>query len=188
MADYTVKAGDTLAKIAKANNTTVQNLCELNGIKNPNQINVGQELSLGKTNEGQPAQTEAKPSLEEQLATMQEQIAAMEKEKADMRAELEAARRAAGEVTLGQAFDNSVDALKEDAIEAWEDVKDGAEIVWDKTKEVARKTPSFLDKVFDGAVKGVEVVVTAPYKAVGWLAEKATQGIEAVSKWIRGWF
>jgi LysM repeat protein len=43
---YTVKSGDTLSKIAKANNTTVSEIVSDNGIKNPNLILVGQELSL----------------------------------------------------------------------------------------------------------------------------------------------
>lgn len=44
---YTVKKGDNLTKIAKANGTTVAKLVELNGIKNANLINVGQVLKLG---------------------------------------------------------------------------------------------------------------------------------------------
>jgi len=43
---YTVKSGDNLTKIAKANGTTVAKLTELNGIKNANLINVGQVLKL----------------------------------------------------------------------------------------------------------------------------------------------
>lgn len=43
---YTVKAGDTLSKIAKANGTTVDTLVALNGIKNKNLINVGQVIKL----------------------------------------------------------------------------------------------------------------------------------------------
>ena len=44
MADYIVQAGDTLAKIAKAHGTTVEELAKLNGIKDANKIAVGQEL------------------------------------------------------------------------------------------------------------------------------------------------
>lgn len=191
MADYTVKAGDTLAKIAKANNTTVKELCELNNIKNPDKINVGQELSLGKTSEGETA-APAGPTMEEQIATMQEQLAAMEKERANMQAELEAARAETGNVTLGQAFDNSMTELKEDAIELGRDIKEGAVEFYEDTKEeiveLAKKAPGFLDNVFDGAVTVVETVVTAPFKAVGWVAEKVTNGIESVGNWIKSWF
>lgn len=43
---YTVKAGDTLTKIAKKYNTTVKAIADLNGIKNVNLINVGQRLNI----------------------------------------------------------------------------------------------------------------------------------------------
>ncbi len=44
---YTVRSGDTLSGIAAAYGTTVANLVAINGIKNPNLINVGQVLQLG---------------------------------------------------------------------------------------------------------------------------------------------
>jgi murein DD-endopeptidase MepM/ murein hydrolase activator NlpD len=44
---YTVVKGDNLTKIAARNNTTVQKLVELNGIKNANLIHVGQVIKLG---------------------------------------------------------------------------------------------------------------------------------------------
>ena len=43
---YTVQKGDSLYKIAKANQTTVSKLVDLNGIKNPNLIRVGQRLKV----------------------------------------------------------------------------------------------------------------------------------------------
>lgn len=43
---YTVKSGDTLSRIAAAHGTTVAKLVEINGIKNPNLIRVGQVLHL----------------------------------------------------------------------------------------------------------------------------------------------
>ena len=54
MADYTVQAGDTLSKIAKAHGTTVSELAKQNGIKDINKIEIGQELSLGKTTASAP--------------------------------------------------------------------------------------------------------------------------------------
>ncbi|GAA1387068.1 transglycosylase family protein [Pseudonocardia kongjuensis] len=44
---YTVKAGDTLGRIAAANGTSVARLASLNGISNVNLISVGQTLKLG---------------------------------------------------------------------------------------------------------------------------------------------
>ncbi len=43
---YTVKAGDTLSKIAAQHGTTWQQLASLNGIANPNEIRVGQIITL----------------------------------------------------------------------------------------------------------------------------------------------
>lgn len=43
---YTVKAGDTLSKIAAKNGTTVKKLQNLNGIKNANVIYAGQAVKL----------------------------------------------------------------------------------------------------------------------------------------------
>ena len=43
---YTVKSGDTLTKIAKAYETTIEKLVALNGLKNANNINVGQVLKV----------------------------------------------------------------------------------------------------------------------------------------------
>lgn len=54
MADYTVQAGDTLTKIAKAHGTSVSELAKQNGIKDVNKIEIGQELSLGKTTASAP--------------------------------------------------------------------------------------------------------------------------------------
>jgi len=51
MADYTVQAGDTMSKIAMAHGTTVEELARRNNIKNVDRIEIGQELSLGKTQE-----------------------------------------------------------------------------------------------------------------------------------------
>ena len=43
---YTVKAGDTLSKIAAKYGTTYQKLASYNGIENPNKINVGQKIRI----------------------------------------------------------------------------------------------------------------------------------------------
>lgn len=43
---YTVKRGDTLSRIAKKYNTTVAYLQNVNGIKNPNKIYIGQKIKV----------------------------------------------------------------------------------------------------------------------------------------------
>lgn len=45
---YVVQSGDTLGKIAKTNNTSVLELMQLNRIKNPDKISVGQKIRLPK--------------------------------------------------------------------------------------------------------------------------------------------
>lgn len=43
---YAVKSGDTLAKIAKKYNVTLEQLMKWNDIKNPDFITVGQQLKI----------------------------------------------------------------------------------------------------------------------------------------------
>ncbi len=45
-ATYTVRSGDTLNKIARANGTSVRALCQLNGIKETSVLRVGQKLKV----------------------------------------------------------------------------------------------------------------------------------------------
>lgn len=70
---YTVTSGDTLSKIAKTYNTTVEELAKNNNISNPNKISIGQRLSLGKpgdVSEAQLAEMQNKiDSLESQMDT-----------------------------------------------------------------------------------------------------------------------
>lgn len=54
---YTIKKGDTLSGIAKANNTTVSELANLNGIKNVNMIYAGQQLKLPSDTQQQESAT-----------------------------------------------------------------------------------------------------------------------------------
>ncbi len=64
MTTYTVQSSDTLGKIAKAHNTTVENLVKLNNITDPNSISIGQKLNLGEVSQttNSPVQTpEEKP-------------------------------------------------------------------------------------------------------------------------------
>lgn len=61
---YTVKRGDTLSAIAAKYGTTYQKLAAYNGIKNPNIINVGQQIKIpgNKTEAPTPAVKPAEPT------------------------------------------------------------------------------------------------------------------------------
>ena len=54
-ATYTVKAGDTLGKIALQHGTTVAKIAADNGIANPNRLSIGQRLSIGTPAVSTPA-------------------------------------------------------------------------------------------------------------------------------------
>ena len=43
---YVIKSGDTLGALAKKYNCTVEQLCQWNGIRNADQIAVGQKLDI----------------------------------------------------------------------------------------------------------------------------------------------
>ena len=49
---YTVQPGDTLGAIAQRYGVTVMQLCEWNGLANPNYIYVGQQLIVSKDSSG----------------------------------------------------------------------------------------------------------------------------------------
>ena len=74
MANYTIQKGDTLSRIAKANNTTVDALAKANNIQNVNMIRAGSELVIPGSAPAntQPAQTTQKtPASADILALMQ---------------------------------------------------------------------------------------------------------------------
>ena len=57
---YTVKKGDTLSKIAKAEGVSVANLQSWNNIKDPNKIKVGQKLKLKESDSSSSTKTSGK--------------------------------------------------------------------------------------------------------------------------------
>ncbi|MEC2310583.1 N-acetylmuramoyl-L-alanine amidase [Bacillus atrophaeus] len=59
---YTVKKGDTLSGIAKAQGVSVANLQSWNGIKDPNKIKVGQVLKLKGSSESSGSSSSSKKS------------------------------------------------------------------------------------------------------------------------------
>ncbi|KAF1681287.1 N-acetylmuramoyl-L-alanine amidase [Bacillus sp. SKDU12] len=60
---YTVKKGDTLSRIAKAEGVSVAKLQSWNGIKDPNKIKVGQKLKLKGSSSSSPKPSSNKSSL-----------------------------------------------------------------------------------------------------------------------------
>lgn len=46
MSSYKVKKGDTLGKIAKKYGVSVKRICQINNIKNPNRLRIGQKLLI----------------------------------------------------------------------------------------------------------------------------------------------
>jgi len=58
MTTVTVRSGDTLSAIARANNTTVDALVKANNIQNPNLIFAGQTITIvDRFDSGAPVQT-----------------------------------------------------------------------------------------------------------------------------------
>ena len=72
---YTVKNGDTLSQIAKDNNTTVDNLHQLNNIQDDNKIYVDQQLKLVDDQNQQQAQPQAQQTQQVQPQAQQTQTA-----------------------------------------------------------------------------------------------------------------
>ena len=63
MASYTVVKGDTLSELAQKFGTTVSNLVNLNNIKDPDFIVVGQTLKLDGTADPVSTNTTSRPTI-----------------------------------------------------------------------------------------------------------------------------
>ena len=78
---YTVRANDTLTKIAAAHNTTVDELVRLNGIKNKDSIQVGRKLIFEEPKQetkNAVSSNESYENVQNELAKTQKQLASME--------------------------------------------------------------------------------------------------------------
>lgn len=69
---YVVKKGDTLSAIARKYNTSVKVLAELNRIKNPDVIGVGQVLTLPEIKAEKPAEPDVKELFQKCVKDVQE--------------------------------------------------------------------------------------------------------------------
>ena len=80
MAEYIVKSGDTLGKIAKQFGVTVQQLAQTNEISNPNMIFLGQKLEIGEnrlnydTFDFKPNEQSNQPSYEDGVRAVNEAV------------------------------------------------------------------------------------------------------------------
>jgi spore germination protein YaaH len=123
---YTIVRGDNLTKIAKAFDTTVDELVKLNNIKDPNLIYAGAELKIPYTK----AELEAKAAAEAEKARIMAEVRASEErvkaqkaaEEAKARAEAaakaaEAAAKAAAEKAAAEAAAKAAE-VKAEAAEA----------------------------------------------------------------------
>jgi LysM repeat protein len=122
MKTYTVKAGDNLTRIASENGTTVAEIVKNNNIKDPNVIEIGQELSLGKTTEDAKTasdQPETKPEMSPE--EIQQRLEKLEKENAELRSQ-----------TVGDVIERDI-ARGIDYCE--EKIEQGKEYVVDKYNE-----------------------------------------------------
>lgn len=82
MTNYTIQAGDNLTQIAKAHNTTVQELARLNNITAPNKIKAGQTIKLA---EDVPVQQQVQADTNEEI---QSQLEATQRELEQMQSQM----------------------------------------------------------------------------------------------------
>lgn len=83
MTTYTIQPGDNLSKIARAHNTTVEELARLNNISDPNRINAGTTIKLFENTIPEEEITTQDVSQEEitaQLESMHEQLSQMQEQ------------------------------------------------------------------------------------------------------------
>ena len=169
MADYTVQAGDNLNKIAKAHGTTVEKLCELNGIKDANKISVGQKLSLGETSENSNApQAIAEALTPEQI---QEQVAKAEKQ-------TQAAQnvRVVGTFEeLGRQFD---EGIVQGEKWAQEKLNEAEEFITEIPENVEEEISVQIGK----AVEFAEKVAQTKEDAKKWAEEKLNEAEEFITE------
>jgi LysM repeat protein len=132
--EYTVVAGDNLTKIAKANNTTIDAIAKLNGIKDVNKIQVNQKLKIPGA--AAPAAAPAEPAAEPGI---------VDKAQDAVGGAVDAVQAATGTDTgaVGAAVD-AVQAGTGAAVDAAQDaagaVGDAVSSAWDSVKSWASDT------------------------------------------------
>ena len=174
MADYTVQAGDNLSKIAKAHGTTVEKLCELNGIKDANKISVGQKLSLGETSENSNTpQARAEALTPEQI---QEQIAKAEKQTQDT----QNVRVVGTFENMGRSIDEGVKWVDQKWEQGKQAVKNGVET----TKEFV--TEDVPEAIEEGFYRGIGIAEET-YDKAEQLAKDTEQAVRQAGQDVKDW-
>ena len=193
MADYTVQAGDNLTKIAKAHNTTVEELARLNNIKDVNKILIGQELSLGHTQETETTQNVTTDDYTKAYETEPQASIGMDsftRQQSEQKNEnspflLCAAGGAAGSVAGGAAFLLAPKVLKVSKT-AYTGVKNGTKKAYAKMKASAKSNAkavrNFVAQKAKHAAKSAELHYAFGKDAVKKGASKVAQNTKAVAK------
>ena len=165
MADFiTVGKGDTLSELAKLHGTTVEKLCELNGIKDPDKLQIGQKLSLGNTTEGQPKAQVTPEITPEQLA------AATEKAKSEAAQTEQMIQEEGTFERAGKTLDEGVAWAEEKLDQAGKAIVAGYNAV---EEFVTTDVPEAVET-------GVKIALGAGQEAIEWADEKLDQAGEAI--------
>jgi LysM repeat protein len=151
--EYTVVAGDNLTKIAKANNTTVDELVKLNGIKDANKIQIGQKIKLPG---GENISSIEEPGI-------------VDKAQAAVGGAVDAAQDAIGagsDTAVGKGIDavqGAVGSAVDKGQEVASDVADAAGEAWDAVSDTAVDAWNGLKSLFggDSSEAGKEVAQAA---------------------------
>ncbi len=165
---YTIKAGDTLSNIAKANNTTVSELARINNIKNPNLIITGKTLKLKE----EPVDNN-KPTTLENV----EEVEKLEKEVEKLEKELEKTQKLINSQTTEQDSLNGweVFGLGLGAYATGKALEKSAPYVWQGAKKAGTTTCNTVKKAYST----VKTNIKATANTVG---EKTAAGYKTAKK------
>ncbi len=197
MTTYTVQAGDNLTRIAKAHNTTVEELARKNNIQDVNKILIGQKLSFGETTEVKQTKTPQMPAYEEPMVGMDSFQKEEQKTTSGFAdsywgtvaggATLYGAYKAAPYVKKGvvkgfEAVKNGSKALANGAKNAAVAGKHGAEVAGNATKSGFGKLFNGIKNKFNHIAKKAELEYVFGKDAVKHGTQKVGNGIKHAAK------
>ena len=163
---YTIKAGDTLSNIAKANNTTVSELARINNIKNPNLIITGKTLKLKEEAKEEPVD-DKKPTTPENV----------EEEVEKLKKELEKTQNLINSQTTEQDSLNGweVFGLGLGAYATGKALEKSAPYVWQGAKKAGTTTCNTVKKAYSTIKTNIKAIANT-------VGEKATAGYKTAKK------